>query len=155
MKENCKKEIGAINWADSHNIDKYLDAYKVVYKSDEYASNKLLRQTDPNGLDAKTPGAKLDHGKSPVYRGLLDYFPRACMAIADVSAKGAAKYSWKGWEKVENGVQRYADACARHIVYESIEGPIDSETGCFHKTQKAWNALAELELFLREREGKT
>ena len=132
-------------------------ALKQEYKtySDGLVTNyPTLIQSDPKGLDPKTPGAKLDYGKSPLYRGLLDYFPRACMAVADVSATGAVKYSWKGWEKVDDGVKRYADAGARHIVYESIEGPIDSETGCFHKAQKAWNALAELELFLREQEGK-
>lgn len=111
-------------------------------------------EADPSGLDAKTPGAKLDDGKSPIYQGLLDYFPRACLMVADVSAVGARKYSWKGWEKVADGPKRYADALVRHIAKEAIEGPIDSDTGLLHKAQIAWNALAMLELILREQEKR-
>jgi hypothetical protein len=110
-------------------------------------------EKDPNGIPAGQRGAKLDHGKSPVWRGLLDYFPRACRAVADVSLFGATKYSWKGFEAVEDGVKRYADAGARHIVDESIEGPITKDSGLPHKAHKAWNAFAELELFLREQEN--
>jgi hypothetical protein len=50
------------------------------------------QESDPNGRDPKQGGAKLDAGKSPVWQGLLDYFPRACEAVALVSAGGAAKY---------------------------------------------------------------
>ena len=110
------------------------------------------KEQAPNGLPLNLPGQKADYGKSPLYRGLLDYFPRACMAIADVSAKGAAKYSWKGWEKVEDGQNRYMDAMLRHVAKEGIEGPIDLETGCYHLNQVAWNALATLELFLKKLE---
>lgn len=127
--------------------------YQQAYADAERIA-KVILERDPKGLDAKQPGAKLDHGKSPVYRGLLDYFPRACLAVAEVSDRGAQKYSWKGWEKVSDGVNRYQDAMVRHIANESIEGRTDSETGLYHKAQIAWNALAALELFLREQEVK-
>lgn len=114
-------------------------------------------EKDPNGIDAKTPGSKLDAGKVAVFQGLLDYFPRACMAVAEVSTLGAQKYSWKGWEKVANGVARYSDALGRHLLAESIEGPLDSGPkgiGVLHAAQVAWNGLARLELILREQEKK-
>lgn len=114
-----------------------------------------LPERDPNGVPQGQPGAKLDAGKAPVFQGLLDYFPRACIKVAELSARGAKKYSWKGWESVSDGVNRYANAGARHVVKEAIEGPYDSDPsmeGILHKTQKAWNALAELELFLREQD---
>lgn len=104
---------------------------------------------DPNGKSAKEPGSKLDAGKSPVFQGLLDYFPRACLAVAEVSAKGAEKYAWKGWETVPDGYNRYSNALGRHQLYKSIEGPIDSDTGLLHDAQVAWNAMATLELKLR------
>jgi hypothetical protein len=95
-----------------------------------------------------------------VWRGLLDYFPRACIAVADVSARGAAKYSWKGWETVPDGEARYADALARHVLAESIEGLYDSSPkglgkDVLHASQVAWNALARLELLLRRLDAKT
>jgi len=109
---------------------------------------------DPNGKSSKEPGAKLDAGKSPVRRGLLEYFPRACLAIAEVSASGASKYSWKGWESVPEGVDRYGDAGVRHICKSAIEGEIDPDYGHLHAAHEAWNALARLELILRDKEKK-
>jgi hypothetical protein len=106
-------------------------------------------QTDPTGRSPHDPGAKLDAGKSPVYQGLLDYFPRACLAVAEVSAAGAAKYAWKGWETVPDGINRYSNALGRHIINKAIEGKYDPE-GFLHSAQIAWNALATLELELRE-----
>jgi hypothetical protein len=116
---------------------------------------KSKEEYDPNGKNSKEPGSKLDGGKSEVWEGLLDYFPRACLAVAAVSSYGAKKYSWKGWESVPNGVRRYANAGARHILSEAIEGPYDQESGLLHKQHKAWNAFAELELYLRELEQTT
>lgn len=111
-------------------------------------------EADPTGLSAKTPGAKLDAGKPPVYRGVIAYFPRALRAVADISQKGAVKYSWKGWQKVDDGINRYRDALGRHITDMGIDGPIDPSTGWRHSAQLAWNALAALELELMEEEKK-
>jgi hypothetical protein len=108
-------------------------------------------ERDPNGKNPGEPGAKLDAGKSPVWQGLLDYFPRACKAVAIVSAGGAAKYAWKGWESVPDGIPRYRNAQGRHIFDESIEGTFDRE-GFRHLAQNVWNGLAALELTLREEE---
>jgi len=111
-----------------------------------------MTETDPNGIAPHTPGAKLDAGKSPVMRGAIQYFPRALAAVADVSLHGATKYAWKGWESVPDGVARYSDALGRHLVLEAAQGPIDPETGLAHAAQVAWNALARLELMLRDGE---
>ncbi len=110
-------------------------------------------ERDPNGVAPNTPGAKLDAGKPPVFRGLLDYFPRACKAVADVSAFGASKYTWKGWESVPEGESRYSDALVRHILDRGIEGPFTKDSKLLHRAHAAWNALAVLELELRRLEG--
>lgn len=109
-------------------------------------------EVDPHGKKPQEAGAKLDAGKSPVWRGLLDYFPRACLAVANVSQAGAKKYAWKGWESVPDGEARYKDALVRHIVNEAIEGDFDPED-FLHAAQQAWNALAYLELKLRRLDG--
>jgi hypothetical protein len=109
-----------------------------------------LKEIDPHGKEKQEPGAKLDAGKAPVFRGAMQYFPRALRAIAILSAKGAAKYSWKGWECVPDGPNRYGDALARHILEETISGPIDTDTDVLHATAEAWNSMARLELILRE-----
>lgn len=120
-----------------------------------------MTEKDPNGIPAGVPGAKLDAGKSPVFQGAISYFPRALMAVANVSAYGANKYSWRGWEKVANGYERYSDALGRHLMKEGIEGKYDLEIRndpkfpgeILHASQVAWNALARLELLLRADEA--
>jgi hypothetical protein len=105
-------------------------------------------ELDPFGKNSNEPGAKLDNGKSAVHQGIFDYFPRALLAVADVSTKGAEKYSWKGFESVPNGINRYLNAGGRHLINQSIEGPYDPD-GFRHLAQVCWNYLAALELTLR------
>ena len=109
-------------------------------------------EADPTGRAPHEPGAKMDAGKSPIRRGLLEQFPRACLAIADVSAYGARKYTWNGWETVPDGLNRYGDAECRHIVKNVLEGPYDLESGLLHAAHECWNNLARLELVLRQLE---
>jgi hypothetical protein len=119
-------------------------------------------EKDPTGLDAKTPGAKLDAGKAPIFQGVLDYFPRAVMKVADLSWYGANKYSWKGWESVADGFNRYKNAAGRHTIKQAIEGAWDLDVKndpkfpgeILHQTQVVWNELAALELMLRDMEKK-
>ena len=112
-----------------------------------------MSEADPTGRDPHTAGAKLDAGKPPILRGVLEYFPRAMIAVADVSAFGASKYTWRGWETVPDGIARYGDALARHLVKERLEGPTDSDSGLPHAAHAAWCALARLELILKEAES--
>lgn len=119
---------------------------------EEMVRRHKLQERDPNGIDLKTPGAKADDGKAPITRGLLGYFPRAILAVAAVSKRGAEKYSWRGWESVPDGTNRYLDALGRHLVYREIEGEKDKDTGLDHLAQVAWNSLAALELYLRQNE---
>lgn len=108
-------------------------------------------ERDPNGISAKQLGSKLDAGKPCVWRGLIDYFPGACRAVATVSTFGATKYSWKGWSTVPEGFERYSDAMVRHLIAESAEGSWDNDSGLLHAAHAAWGALARLEFLLREK----
>lgn len=112
----------------------------------------LVSETDPHGRKPNEAGAKLDIGKSPIRRGLLEYFPRACLAVAEVSAFGAKKYTWGGWKSVPEVIDRYGDAEMRHVVKAAIEGERDKDSGLLHAAHEAWGALARLELILKERE---
>jgi len=106
---------------------------------------------DPSESVAK--GAiKYDGGKAPIFRGAVSYFPRAIAAVATVSAFGASKYAWKGWESVDDGFNRYSDAMVRHLGYEGQGKVLDPDSGLLHAAHTAWNALARLELFLRDSE---
>lgn len=117
-------------------------------------------ETDPAGRNPKEKGAKLDHGKMPIERGLLAYFPRAAEAVAEVSAFGAQKYAWNGWETVPMGIARYGDAMLRHVTgaakdegFENRSFARDHESQLLHAAHAAWCAMARLELILREMES--
>lgn len=109
-------------------------------------------EKDPTGRNPHEPGAKLDQGKPCLYRGLIDYFPRAIEQVATVSTFGASKYAWKGWETVPDGVARYSDAMVRHLTKEGRGERVDPDSGLLHAAHTAWGALARLELLLREQE---
>ncbi len=113
------------------------------------------RETTNDSAEKQVTGAiKYDAGKAPVYQGAIDYFPRAIEAVAGISQFGASKYAWKGWEAVDDGYNRYSNALARHLLKPGIEGPFDSDSGLLHDAHAAWNALARLELYLRDEEKK-
>ena len=108
-------------------------------------------EIDPKGLKQNDQGAKLDAGKVEV--GLIfDDMPRALLAVAEIGTYGRHKYSKSGWKYVENGIERYTNAMDRHRLKEGIE-TVDLETEMLHAAHLAWNALARLELMLREQQS--
>ena len=70
--------------------------------------------------------------------------------VVKILTFGAKKYTRDGWLEVPNGEERYRSAGLRHWLYESSGEVIDTDSQLYHKAHKAWNALAELELFLRK-----
>lgn len=127
-----------------------------VYMSERNTVSAV--EADPTGLVSTQPGAKLDAGKVDVLRGALQYFPKALKAVAAVSEKGAKKYSWKGWESVPNGRQRYGAALTRHLLFDDFAtdtgvGGLGEDT--LHAAEAAWNALARLELIIKELDERT
>lgn len=111
----------------------------------------MADEHDPHGTTAHAPGAKLDAGKPRVSLITHD-MPRAVLAVAEVATFGAKKYSAGGWQQVPDGIARYTDALLRHLVREGVE-VTDADSGLLHAAQVAWNALARLELMLREHHG--
>jgi len=113
---------------------------------------------DPSGLDPNKPGAKLDGGKALPWL-CLSGFACAITAVADVTTKGAQKYTPSGWRTVPDGERRYMEAFGRHMLALARGERVDHDTGCMHKAQMIWNLMASLELELKrekdwERNGK-
>jgi len=98
---------------------------------------------------ATEPGVKNDDGKTRLFTVLVEYFPRALLAVANVSEFGARKYCVRGWETVPDARTRYTDALLRHIL-AGVSEESDVDSGLHHDAHAAWNALARLELRLRE-----
>jgi len=110
------------------------------------------KDVDPRGIDQHELGAKLDAGK--VDTSLLLMFSRALNEVAKVGTYGATKYSRGGWRHVADGITRYTSAMLRHL-FKEMDEDYDAESGLLHAAQTAWNALARLELILRESEDGT
>lgn len=105
---------------------------------------------EPCAPTGHPPGVKLDAGK-PTPRLIVQSMPRAMLAISEVGAYGAAKYSPDGWVEVPDGFARYTDAMLRHLLAEGITSR-DEESGLLHAAHAAWGAIARLELLLRRME---
>lgn len=109
------------------------------------------REEDPYGKDQHDPGSKLDAGKPDA--SLLLMFGHALVEVSRVGTFGAAKYTRGGWQSVEDGKNRYTAALLRHMCKEHYELD-DPDSGLLHASHAAWNALARLELILRERDDE-
>lgn len=111
----------------------------------------MKHETDPAGRSPSDPGAKLDSGK--LMAGLvLGGFARALEAVSEVGTFGANKYTPNGWVEVPNGVERYTDALYRHLLSEAKGELVDADSELMHAAHAAWNAIARLDLLLREME---
>lgn len=108
-------------------------------------------ESDPNGIGQHEAGAKLDAGKVRLDL-VLGSFARALEAVGRVGTSGASKYTDNGWLSVPAGTSRYRDALLRHYLQDKRGEYEDRETGHAHLAHMAWNALAVLELELRNRE---
>src|SRR5699024_6835054 len=95
-------------------------------------------------------GKKETYNKLPLDRVITKQFPKALKAISKCSKFGHDKYKdydddWLNYKRVDDGIQKYADALQRHNLNKDQK---DKESGFPHIYHKAWNALAELELWI-------
>lgn len=86
---------------------------------------------------------------NPSAQSLLEAVPETLLQVCRVGTFGANKYTDHGWLTVEDGINRYLDACARHILQHYIEPIEDEESGLLHLAHAAWNVMAVFELKIR------
>ena len=138
---------GTVTWLKKGELKKMAKE-----DADKFKHNQRLiarGEVDPNGIGQHELGAKLDNGKPDA--SLLGYFGKALLAVSEVGTLGAKKYTRGGWQFVSDGINRYTAAMLRHFLEEN-SGRYDSDLPVLHAAQVAWNALARLELIIREAE---
>lgn len=109
----------------------------------------VATEQDPNGKGLHEKGAKADAGKvrpTLIFRDMAN----ALWAVAEIATAGAAKYTDGGWIEVPNAGERYDDADLRHMLKRYKGEKHDADSGSMHLAHEAWNALAKLELALRQ-----
>lgn len=129
------------------NRDELLNAWNRTLAGGQ--SKTLWAEADPSGKNPHEPGSKLDRGK-PRVGMVMNQFPRALWEVSRVGTFGADKYTEGGWLTVPNGVARYEDAGYRHKLKRAMGESVDQDSGLLHLAHEAWNALAVLELAVRE-----
>lgn len=88
------------------------------------------------------PTGREDRKNMPIARGVLDYFPHAIAAVAQVSKVGNDQHNpgqemhWARGKSMD-----HADCIIRHLV---DRGTLDTD-GLLHSAKVAWRALALLE----------
>ncbi len=97
------------------------------------------------------PDYALDRKNTPVYSGVLKYFPNALKAVAKCSKAGNDQHNPNKplhWDRSKSGDE--LDALTRHLIDHSVD-PIDTD-GILHLSKVAWRALAALEKHLEGQE---
>lgn len=121
-----------------------------------HSSHSCDRYVEDDGsysnIDLHVVGAKDDSVK-PRTDLVLGGFSRALWEVSQVGTFGANKYTDNGWMEVPNGIERYLSALLRHYFKYRMGEVYDPESGLLHLSHLAWNSLAVLELYSREREG--
>lgn len=87
----------------------------------------------------------------PLYSGVVRYFPRALIAVAQCSYRGNEQHhpgTPLHWDRSKS--QDHLDCLMRHMVDDVLGVEIDTDE-TEHLTKCAWRALAALELHLERR----
>lgn len=133
----CKKDLEGI-------VEKNTNSTR--HKSQSGETHKELKNDYPE----LSEGVKLNKNK-PQLSLLFRQFPKALEAIVKCSEYGHEKYKetdqdYLNYQRVKGGSQTYADAGLRHRLQQGN----DLESKLPHQFHVAWNALAELELWMKE-----
>ena len=83
-------------------------------------------------------------------------FPNALEAVCKATLFGHEYYKefdadWLNYQRVEGGSQAYAEAMLRHNMDKA---GLDDKSGLPHIYHVVWNAMAMLELWLKENKTK-
>lgn len=107
-----------------------------------------------------TEGVKKDLNKLPYYTVLFKQFPNAIAEVIRCSKAGNNKYhetdkDWQNFSRVENAETRYKNAMLRHMMEEGEVEDMIQYGGMSHEGAVVWNALADLEVNLRNRDKQS
>lgn len=138
---------GGFNW--NHTIEGH-----------EFWFNTLVLDNHKKFFDKypKQQGLKCSNDKLPVFTVLMKQFPMAFEEVVKCSKAGHEKYlegdeDWQNFSRVKGGSDTYKEAALRHLK-ESVNKTYNEDMEDYgkirHLGQFCWNALAALELELRE-----
>lgn len=103
------------------------------------------------------PATQAVYTRPPVFRGVIGRFPRALREIARVSEYGCRKHKCPpddvSYTRIPDAQGVYDDKVERHAIGLAIDGKFNpDDENMRHRAQRAWNALAALEVELLQEE---
>ena len=120
----------------------------MTYEKDMlYGFNKSVNDIEVEAEVVKPTDKAADRKATPVFSGVLKYFPNALKEVSKCSQAGNDQHHPDKplhWD-MEKSKDEY-DALTRHLIDHTIN-PIDDD-GMLHLTKVAWRALAGLERYL-------
>lgn len=124
------------------------------YPANPYFPAEEVRTMDEDNLnrEPRLPADAAARKAIPLCDGVLDYFPDALAAVAELSKKGNDQHNPGQplhWSRGKSG--DHPNTILRHLV---DRGTIDND-GVRHSTKVAWRALAQLQEEIERAEGKT
>lgn len=155
--ERLREAIDRVNDSTPPKTEKLVDYYSTKLSLEE---GPTLRERAAAWASAapKTEKALAEKtAKAPIAGGVVNRFPRSMHMLAIVSQTGAKKHGVDTGDMtyldIPDAYATYTDAMIRHVVDEELEGPVNhKDGGLLHPAQVAWNALARLEVFLKNAE---
>lgn len=150
----CNSQIGALDHTD-FCIDcmEELGTSANDAKTEPQTTATPLWEKDPLGKSQHEAGAKVDAGKVRMHL-ITGGMARAITEVAKVGTFGAAKYTDNGWIAVPDGFRRYEDAQQRHAAKRHMGDIWDPDSNLLHLAHECWNAMAKLDLYLRNQEAQ-
>ena len=109
--------------------------------------NKSVKDIEVEAEEVKPTDKAADRKATPVFSGVLKYFPNALKEVSKCSKAGNDQHHPDKplhWD-MDKSKDEY-DALTRHLIDHTIN-PIDDD-GMLHLTKVAWRALAGLERYL-------
>jgi len=120
----------------------------MTYEKDMlYGFNKSVNDIEVEAEVVKPTDKAADRKATPVFSGVLKYFPNALKEVSKCSKAGNDQHHPDKplhWD-MEKSKDEY-DALTRHLIDHTIN-PIDDD-GMLHLTKVCWRALAGLERYL-------
>jgi hypothetical protein len=119
-------------------------------KYNEMQAEKRMKIIAQNGNNGEHYDTNESRKETPVFSGVLKYFPDALKEVAKCSLAGQKQHNQGDklyWDK--NKSFDNEDALVRHLIDHS-KNPVD-EDGVLHLAKVAWRALASLQIYLENR----
>mgnify|MGYP003641810896 CR=1 FL=1 len=131
-----------------NNLDKLIEMSKEFNNElEEQARDKRMKIIAQNGNNGEHYETNEQRKDTPIFSGVLSYFPDALKEVAKCSFMGQQQHNPDkplAWDRSKSGNEY--DSLTRHLLDSSKE---DFDTdGTLHKAKIAWRALAGLQKHL-------